>query len=229
MPHYSPLRRNTGGHTEFLDCCVGVNTAKKRQVGLRKTPRNSSLALRKPFTTGHIHQTWTPPASMQGRAVAARLKGGLFFDLFICCMYFPPRPQSASERGRYQRTIEELLGWLDDQRHRTTPVVLMDANDGVGLELRNRRYREVDTQCISAAGPVGSTSRAHRGQARQGDSGEASHARRISRTVWFDVVLGTGVRPRSSIMCGLLKRSFFDALALSDVWRLRYSSSTRAS
>ena len=28
----------------------------------------------------------------------------------------------------------------------------MDANDGVGLELRNGRYREVDTQCISAAG-----------------------------------------------------------------------------
>ena len=28
----------------------------------------------------------------------------------------------------------------------------MDANDGVGLELRNGRCREVDTQCISAAG-----------------------------------------------------------------------------
>ena len=87
-------------------------------------------------------------------AVAARLKGG-FFDLFICCMYVPPRPQSASKRGGYQRTVEGLLGWLDDQlseqRHRTTPVVLMGGNDGVGLELRNGRYREVDTQCISAA------------------------------------------------------------------------------
>ena len=28
----------------------------------------------------------------------------------------------------------------------------MDANDGVGLELRNCRHREVDTQCISPAG-----------------------------------------------------------------------------
>ena len=34
--------------------------------------------------------------------------------------------------------------------------------------------------------------------------------------------------PRSSIMCGLLKRSLFDALA-SDAWHLRYSSSTLAS
>ena len=28
----------------------------------------------------------------------------------------------------------------------------MDANGGVGLGLRNGRYREVDTQCMSAAG-----------------------------------------------------------------------------
>ena len=71
-------------------------------------------------------------------------------------MYLPPRPQSASKRGGYQRTVEGLLGWLDDrlseQRHRTTPVVLLDANDGVGLEVRNGRYREVGTQCMSAAG-----------------------------------------------------------------------------
>ena len=104
----------------------------------------------------------TPPASMQGRAVPARLKGG-FFDLFICCLYLPPRPQAASKRGGYQRTVDGLLGWLDDRlserRHRTTPVVLMDASGGVGLELRNGRFREVDTQCISAAG-VGSTWRA---------------------------------------------------------------------
>ena len=71
-------------------------------------------------------------------------------------MYLPPRPQAASKRGGYQRTVEELLGWLDDrlseQMHRTAPVVLMDANDGVGLELRNGSCSEVDTQCISAAG-----------------------------------------------------------------------------
>ena len=29
---------------------------------------------------------------------------------------------------------------------------LMDTNDGVGFELRNGRYREVDAQCFSAAG-----------------------------------------------------------------------------
>ena len=70
------------------------------------------IALRKPFTSEHIHQTWTPPPSLQGRALAARLKG-CFFDLFVCCMYLPPRPQAASKRGGYQRTVERLLDWLD--------------------------------------------------------------------------------------------------------------------
>ena len=113
------------------------------------------LALRKPFTTEHIHQTWTPPPSLQSRAMAARLKGG-FFDLFVCCMYLPPRPQTASKRGGYQRTVEALLEWLDErlseQKHRTTPIVVMDANDGIGLELRAGRYCSVETQCIAAAG-----------------------------------------------------------------------------
>ena len=36
--------------------------------------------------------------------------------------------------------------------YRTTPIVLMDANDGIGLELRAGRYRPVETQCIAAAG-----------------------------------------------------------------------------
>ena len=79
-----------------------------------------------------------------------------FFDLFVCRMYLPPRPQTASKRGGCQQTVERLLEWLDDrlseQRHRTTPVVLMDTNDGIGLELRAGRYRAVDCQCTAAAG-----------------------------------------------------------------------------
>ena len=74
-------------------------------------------------------------------------------------MYLPPRPPTASKRGLYHRTVERLLEWLDgclsEQRHRTTLVVLMDANDGVGLELRAGRYRAVDCQCIAAAGAHG--------------------------------------------------------------------------
>ena len=53
-----------------------------------------------------------------------------------------------------------MVGRPSEQRHRTSPVVLMDASDGLGSELRNGRYCEVDTQCISAAGAVGSTWRA---------------------------------------------------------------------
>ena len=52
--------------------------------------------------------------------------------------------------------MEALLEWLDErlseQKHRTTPIVLMDANDGIGLELHAGRYRPVETQCIAAAG-----------------------------------------------------------------------------
>ena len=52
--------------------------------------------------------------------------------------------------------MEALLEWLDErlseQKHRTTPIVLMDANDGIGLERRAGRYCSVETQCIAAAG-----------------------------------------------------------------------------
>ena len=79
-----------------------------------------------------------------------------FFDLFVCCMYLPPRPQAASKRGGYQWTVERLLEWLDgclsEQKHSTTPVVLMDANGGIDMELRAGRYHPVHCQCIAAAG-----------------------------------------------------------------------------
>ena len=181
--HYNPLSANQLRLEEILQATrnfsivglvatqrrapVGLEIGSSRQFGCtiveagwaRAPLSNKSsgvlLALRKPFTTQHIHQTWTPPPSLQGRALAARLKGG-FFDLFVCCMYLPPRPQTASKRGGYQRTVEALLEWLDErlseQKHRTTPIVLMDANDGIGLELRAGRYRSVETQCIAAAG-----------------------------------------------------------------------------
>ena len=145
---------------------VGLEIGSSRQFGCTiveagwaRAPLSNKLsgvllALRKPFTTEHIHQTWTPPPSLQGRALVARLKGG-FFDLIVCCMYLPPRPQTASKIGRYQRTVEALLEWLErlsEQKHRTTPIVLMDANDGIGLELRAGRCCSVETQCIAAAG-----------------------------------------------------------------------------
>ena len=78
-------------------------------------------------------------------------------DVFsICSSVLSTETTSLEKRRIPERTVDGLLGWSDDrsieQRHCTTPVILMDANDGVGLELRNCRHREVDTQCISAAG-----------------------------------------------------------------------------
>ena len=74
--------------------------------------------------------------------------------LSVACIF--RRDHKPHRRGGYQRTVEALLEWLDErlseQKHRTTPIVLMDANDGIGLELRAGRYRPVETQCIAAAG-----------------------------------------------------------------------------
>ena len=60
---------------------------------------------------------------------------------------------------------------------------------------------------------------------------EKHHMRATSAEQGGSMCFGDGKRerPRSSMMCGLLKRSLLDALAHSDVWQLRYGSSTRAS
>ena len=214
--HYNPLSANQLRLEEILRATrnfsivglvatqrrapVGLEIGSSRQFGCtiveagwaRAPLSNKSsgvlLALRKPFTTEHIHQTWTPPPSLQGRALAARLKGG-FFDLFVCCMYLPPRPQTASKRGGYQRTVEALLEWLDErlseQKHRTTPIVLMDASDGIGLELRAGRYCSVETQCIAAAG----ARREHAAAKRLRETMEKHHMRATSAEMggptWF--------------------------------------------
>ena len=130
-----------------------------------------------------------------------------FFDLFVCCMYLPPRPQTAQKRGGYPRTVERLLEWLDgclsEQRHRTTPVVLMDANDGIGLELRAGRYRPVYCQCPAAAG----ARLEHVAGKRQREIMEKHHMRATSAEMggatWFgdagssliDYVLATAALP----------------------------------
>ena len=85
--------------------------------------------------------------------------------------------------------MEALLEWLDErlseQKHRTTPIVLMDANDGIGLELRAGRYRPVETQCIAAAG----SRREHTAGKRLREIMEKHHMRAMSAEMggptWF--------------------------------------------
>ena len=68
---------------------------------------------------------------------------------------------------------------------RTTPIVLMDANDGIGLELRAGRYRPVETQCIAAAG----SRREHTAGKRLREIMEKhTHAGHVSRNGRPDVV-----------------------------------------
>ena len=255
--HYNPLsaksaqtRRNIAGYTEISRLLVWWPHNEGLLLGWKLAHRDSSdaqlwrqgghahrsatnrhwysLLCVNPFTTQHIHQTWTPPPSLQGRAIAARLKGG-FFDLFVCCMYLPPRPQTASKRGRYRRTVEALLEWLDErlseQKHRTTPIVLMDANDGIGLELRAGRYRLVETQCIAAAG----SRREHAAGKRLREIMEKHHMRgHVSGNGRPDVVWQRGTGLTHRLCFGLLLRFRSDALARSVGWRRSCSSSGRA-
>ena len=100
------------------------------------------------------------------------------------------RDQKPHQReGDIKRTVEALLEWLDErlseQKHRTTPIVLMDANDGIGLELRAGRYRSVETQCIAGAG----TRREHAAGKRLREIMENHHMRATSSEIrgptWF--------------------------------------------
>ena len=99
---------------------------------------------------GHHH------GQLQGRALAARLKGGFFRS--VCLLYVPSSSDHKLHRkeegigGLWNVCWNGVDGCLSEQKHRTTPVVLMDANDGIGLGLRAGRYRPVYCQCIAAAG-----------------------------------------------------------------------------
>ena len=168
------------------------------------------LALRKAFTSGHVYQTWTPPASMLGRAVAARLKGG-FFSISICSSVVSTfhRDHKQPRRGGYQRTVDGLLGRLDDrlseQRHRTPP-----ANDG----LVSRGRPAVHFNCGGACWEHVACKRLM-GRSRRSITCVPHQQRKGVRATWF----GDGRCPRRIRV--LLKRSLFDALAHSDAWHLR--------
>ena len=123
--------------------------------------------------------------------------------------------------------MEALLEWLDqrlsEQKHRTTPIVLMDANDGIGLELRAGRYCSVETQCIAAAG----ARREHAASKRLREIMEKHHMRATSAEMggptWF------GSERQSSLIdyVWVQLRFLSDALARSVGWRRSCSSSVQ--
>ena len=136
------------------------------------------------------------------RVDAGKGSGGTSQTRFFRSVHLLPVPH---------RTVEGLLGWLDDrlseQRHRTTPLFLWTPMVGSALIFAVADTVLLTHSAFQLRGPSGAPG----GQALEGDHGE------------------TGKRSRSSIVCGLLKHSLFDALAHSDVWHLTYSSSARAS
>lgn len=75
-----------------------------------------------------------PPASVQGRGMAVRLKASDHTDLLFMVVYMPPRV-SGARTARYEATVRELLRWMTKVfaalPGRTLPVVGVDLNDGL--------------------------------------------------------------------------------------------------
>ena len=100
------------------------------EAGWARAPLSNKIGWKTHRTAQTLH-FGTRTSDMDTTTIIARsstrgTSQGRFFDLFVCCMYLPPRPQDTSKRGGYQRTVERLLEWLDgclsEQKHRTTPV-----------------------------------------------------------------------------------------------------------
>ena len=87
------------------------------------------------FRRNNIRDTFSPPPSLQGRGGAVRLVQGSV-DLLPVALYFAPPPPKAAKKRAWIKGTDILLEWVDkilcDAPLRTTPILLMDINDGLG-------------------------------------------------------------------------------------------------
>lgn len=122
-----PIRASSFGASRFVEAgWRSVRDANKScGVGVFLGPRLAKAA---------IVGTYTPPASLQGRAIAVRLKGPSV-DLMPVAMYFPPRPATSKAMAGYTRTVRGLVRWMTmicaQAGCRTLPLIGMDLNDVV--------------------------------------------------------------------------------------------------
>ena len=124
-------------NTAYSNMCAGV------QIGLR----------RKRIGAHQVVQVHSPPAALQGRAGALRVKQGDVDFCFIAA-YVPPNPDSVKAKfvcRQVWKWISELISSLP---HRCMPIVALDANGKTGLCRDD--FGVVRPIASPAVGPVGS-------------------------------------------------------------------------
>lgn len=101
------------------------------------------------FKPKNVARVYPVPAELQGRVAVVRMKSP-WYDLVFVGAYMPPRPTAAAEQARYRTTVDKVLKFvgtvLSESRYRSTPVLGLDLNDGVGLQAAEWGY-------AAAAGP----------------------------------------------------------------------------
>ncbi|CAK0789796.1 unnamed protein product, partial [Prorocentrum cordatum] len=108
--------------------------------------------LKRRFCLRHIAAVCSPPSSIQGRVGGVMLRSGRF-HLACFVVYLPPRPSVARKFSAYQRTIKEILAWLNktcsELPARASIVFGGDINDYAGIWMANTIVQDP-----SPVGPV---------------------------------------------------------------------------
>ena len=114
----------------------------------------TAIVLGRRFKLKHVMATSLPPAELQGRGLAARMRSG-YFDICFLIGYFPPRPSSAGKWQSYNCTVKKLMKWMEHELSRMpkqcTPVIFFDLNDGLGLQRSEsgRGWEWTEVQCVT--------------------------------------------------------------------------------
>ena len=108
-----------------------------------------TIMLGKQWKEASVVRLWVPPAGLAGRGAAMRIRQGKL-DLTILALYFPPRAG-----GVYKQCVERVMDFAQSVMRelpgRTTPVVLMDLNDGMGKEVVGGFERPIPSTAVGDA------------------------------------------------------------------------------
>ena len=74
-------------------------------------------------------------AAIRGRGGAVRLRSGRF-DITVIGIYIAPRPSRAEPKAKWIRQVDAVCEWIEwlltQLPARTTPMLALDLNDGLG-------------------------------------------------------------------------------------------------
>ena len=95
-----------------------------------------SILLGRKFREHDVVRVAVPPSNLLGRGLLVRATNRMA-DITFVALYYPPRPRELRAQAGYRQTCDLLTSWLASQLcalpQRTTPILGMDLNDGMGL------------------------------------------------------------------------------------------------